>query len=294
MRQRYGTFIPDNYSPKEVYVFSTDVDRTLMSASSNLAGLFPPTGNQVWNKNLAWQPIPIHTTESKYSEIFPSRGECPKYEKEYKAVKKLKHFQDLKQKYANLFADLTKKTGTDIDSIKGVRSVRDVIYVYENYNLSYVPSWVSEVDRKTLNEVTGIYFERKSYTDNLKKYLAGPFFHTLTSHFDKATDENHRKLFMVSAHETSLVPVLDAMGAYDFFPPDFAAAIIFELRKSNSGHYVDIYYRQFDGTKQLSVSDCGSRCDYTKFKKLMTKYNIDYSAWKKVCGKKDDDDDDDD
>ena len=40
---------------------STDFDRTLMSAYSNLAGLFPPNGSEVWNDNLQWQPIPVHT-----------------------------------------------------------------------------------------------------------------------------------------------------------------------------------------------------------------------------------------
>lgn len=32
----------------------------MMSAAANLAGLFPPNSNQQWNKDLLWQPIPIH------------------------------------------------------------------------------------------------------------------------------------------------------------------------------------------------------------------------------------------
>ena len=45
----------------QVYVRSTDMDRTLMSAYCNLAGLFPPQGSQEWNEKLLWQPIPVHT-----------------------------------------------------------------------------------------------------------------------------------------------------------------------------------------------------------------------------------------
>lgn len=48
-------------SSLQVYVRSTDFDRTLMSAEANLAGLFPPSGMQRFNPNISWQPIPVHT-----------------------------------------------------------------------------------------------------------------------------------------------------------------------------------------------------------------------------------------
>lgn len=32
-----------------------------MSAEANTAGLFPPEGDQIWNPQLKWQPVPVHT-----------------------------------------------------------------------------------------------------------------------------------------------------------------------------------------------------------------------------------------
>lgn len=54
-RERYDGFLPSKYNYHDIYVRSTDVDRTLMSAASNLAGLYPPEGDQVWNENILWQ-----------------------------------------------------------------------------------------------------------------------------------------------------------------------------------------------------------------------------------------------
>lgn len=61
MRRRYDKLIGPGYDPNKVYIRSSDTDRTLMSALSNAAGMFPPSGNQIWNHSFDWQPVPIHT-----------------------------------------------------------------------------------------------------------------------------------------------------------------------------------------------------------------------------------------
>lgn len=45
----------------QIFIRSTDYDRTLMSAEANLAGLYPPERQQMFNPNISWQPIPVHT-----------------------------------------------------------------------------------------------------------------------------------------------------------------------------------------------------------------------------------------
>uniref|UniRef100_A0A3B5MHQ8 Lysosomal acid phosphatase n=1 Tax=Xiphophorus couchianus TaxID=32473 RepID=A0A3B5MHQ8_9TELE len=54
-------FLNESYIRHEILVRSTDVDRTLMSAEANLAGLYPPEGQQIFQPSLKWQPIPVHT-----------------------------------------------------------------------------------------------------------------------------------------------------------------------------------------------------------------------------------------
>lgn len=50
IRQRYtveNKLVHSNYTRDQVYIRSTDSDRTLMSVSSQLSGLFPPHQNEV-------------------------------------------------------------------------------------------------------------------------------------------------------------------------------------------------------------------------------------------------------
>uniref|UniRef100_A0A8B9NLK0 Uncharacterized protein n=1 Tax=Accipiter nisus TaxID=211598 RepID=A0A8B9NLK0_9AVES len=52
-----------------IFIRSTDCDRTLMSAETNLAGLYPPEGQQMFNPNISWQPIPVHTVPESEERV---------------------------------------------------------------------------------------------------------------------------------------------------------------------------------------------------------------------------------
>ena len=69
LRSRYSDFLSKIYNRNNVYAISTNYDRTLMSAYSLLSGLFEPNDFQIWNKDIKWQPIPVHTTDSKIDNV---------------------------------------------------------------------------------------------------------------------------------------------------------------------------------------------------------------------------------
>ena len=75
LRAKYGPdgagLLSSSYKRNEVWVRSTDIDRTLMSAQAQMAGLFPPgTAQQTSSLTYptaenglpyGWQAVPIHT-----------------------------------------------------------------------------------------------------------------------------------------------------------------------------------------------------------------------------------------
>lgn len=63
--------MPTQYSKNDVHIRSTSVDRALMSAAVNLAGLYAPNSDEQWNSNLGklWQPIPIHSIPRSLDKV---------------------------------------------------------------------------------------------------------------------------------------------------------------------------------------------------------------------------------
>uniref|UniRef100_A0A670ZG42 Acid phosphatase 2, lysosomal n=1 Tax=Pseudonaja textilis TaxID=8673 RepID=A0A670ZG42_PSETE len=64
LRERYAGFLSPSYKPQEIYVRSTDYDRTIMSAQANLMGLYPNS-----HPEIPWKPVPIHTVPAKIEEL---------------------------------------------------------------------------------------------------------------------------------------------------------------------------------------------------------------------------------
>ena len=93
LRKRYNGFLSEKYNENDIYVRSSDVDRTLMSAMSNLAGLYPPHGNQIWNQELLWQPIPVHTLPLDKDNIISSHAKCPRLEQLTDEISELPEIQ---------------------------------------------------------------------------------------------------------------------------------------------------------------------------------------------------------
>lgn len=69
MRGLYNGFLNETYYAEELYATSTDTDRTLMSGEAFLAGLYPPQGFQVWDKDVLWQPSSLRSTSPDHTEV---------------------------------------------------------------------------------------------------------------------------------------------------------------------------------------------------------------------------------
>lgn len=136
LANRYKPLFPNGYSTEIVKVYTTDLDRTMMSAATCLAGLFPPTGQQIWNSNLIWQPIPIIVLpQSIDTKIFNTMNECKLREKLYKEYMNSAEVLQIFANYQHIFDNVTAFCGDSkdvflvLDSFK-IEKLRNRTYVY--------------------------------------------------------------------------------------------------------------------------------------------------------------------
>ncbi|XP_060104875.1 prostatic acid phosphatase-like isoform X2 [Heteronotia binoei] len=121
IKKRYSNFLSPTYKREEIYVQSTDVDRTIMSAQVNLAGLFPPSTSEMWNPQILWQPIPIYVIPKSFRpKLRYPIFDCPRYKKLLRETMASREFRDKIQPYRNFLKTIADHSGYDMRSLRNL------------------------------------------------------------------------------------------------------------------------------------------------------------------------------
>ncbi|XP_066485261.1 prostatic acid phosphatase-like [Tiliqua scincoides] len=295
-RKRYAGFLSPTYKRVEVLVKSTELDRTIMSAGANLAGLFPPAGNQIWNPEILWQPIPVHVVPEAYSPklIFPI-FDCPRYMELLEETMASRELQAEFQPYEEFLKQLVVDSGYDLNTLKTLYNsklwdLQDTLLCEAIHNFT-LPEWATEDVRAKLADlailslasVFGVYkrVEKARLQGGL---LVRSIVETLA---DAALNPGERKLLAYSAHDTTIGALQMALNTFNERLPPYVSCQIFELYKEdNRQHTIEMYYRN-DTSKepyQQTLPGCSFACPVSKFAELVRPVITD--DWKRECGMK--------
>lgn len=139
LRRRYNEILGETYSFKNVYIQSSDYDRTIMSAQANLAGLFTPSDEEKWIDDIKWQPIPVHTVPRNLDHIIAIEQNCPKYKY---LLAKYTNNSDERQRifteYADLIAYWSKMSGQNITSTYDIYWLFNTLDIEREQNKRFV------------------------------------------------------------------------------------------------------------------------------------------------------------
>nr|XP_023015836.1 lysosomal acid phosphatase-like [Leptinotarsa decemlineata] len=287
LRNRYKGFLPDLYSHKDIRVESSNSDRCLMSAAATVAGLFPPVERQIWNSQLHWMPIPIHTTPEENDPVIAMEKPCPKYNKMFKELRD-KKFEEFAKENGEFLGNLSRNTGKEINSFELVMWIYDILLIESTYNLT-LPEWTETV---SFNKLKSMYFTYWGlYTANMEmcRYRSGPLIDLIATKFEdiikKVTDTP--KFLMLSGHDITILSVLSSLKLLVDCAPEYASALIFELRSSeNKGQFVNILYKnQTDNEEvvKLRLNEREFNCKWKDFRTTVEPLRVSSKEWKEAC-----------
>nr|CAD7407744.1 unnamed protein product [Timema poppensis] len=228
LRRRYSNLLPATYNLRDIYVLSTDLDRTLMSAESNLAGLYPATDP---TSPLRAQPVPIRSRPGRDDDV---RGDC------------------IRKSFDPDFQYIRLHTGVNKVGIIEACLLQDVLTIEQVHNMT-LPEWTEGLDRMRLeslmNFVVGVL---PSATREIQRLNSGNLIGELINHMVQKRNNSlspNREMFMYSAHDITLSGIQMALGVYEAYPIPFAAAVLIELLVDQQQkyyvkvrHLVDSFY----------------------------------------------------
>lgn len=106
-----------------------------MSAAANMAGLFPPlSDNEIWNEDLLWQPIPIHTIPTDMDYALFGGKPCPLYDRTMEEYLKSREIVALSIKYERMFGYLQENSGMEISTFNDAKRLYNILWIEQLKN----------------------------------------------------------------------------------------------------------------------------------------------------------------
>jgi len=282
LRKRYSHLLGPDYSETEVLVRSTDIDRTLMSAQANMAGMFPPTKAMRWLDSFPWQPVPVHTLPLNQDSVLGEKADCPRAEQLLNEVLEGKEMKKILESHSELLDYISKHSGRPMTNVMELDYLYDTLLVETIYNKT-LPEWTKfvfpggEFERLRL-----MLFTLSSANHQLARLKGGPFIKEMLEHWtfliEKQTkivnhilEKKAKLLYVYSGHDTTIATILNSLKVFNGLAPPYASAILLELLKREEGkHFVRIAYRNDTEVAPfpLTLPGCDVLCPLEKFKQL--------------------------
>ncbi|KAL3077338.1 hypothetical protein niasHS_013327 [Heterodera schachtii] len=283
VRSLYGTFLGDYYRSRELVALSGRDNRTIASAQLLLAGLFPPRGDQIWNDQLLWQPIPVETVSILDHASFGLFDDCPA---EAQRLANSAEYARIANSFGPLFEELSEKTGLDIPNLEILQKVTDAIVTRANLSAFLpLPQWASS--DAYIDKIVQKRLElHEQLIDLFLDPLGGWHFDQLIGRMDDVVNNRtQQKSAFYSAHDTNIL----TLGRYLEISPindsffGYASFIAFELYQDSEEYFVEVKsHPQLNGTlSRLVIPHCAHPCPFSVFRTLRPR--ISTGQWVSRC-----------
>ncbi len=282
LRQRYGVncsegasspssggaghnLISNRQGDRDVYLRSTNMCRTLQSLRSLVVGLYdiPDPMNKQTEEGAAedaeygvllQRNAPTVHTRPKSSETMFPQSTCHELAERRSVVLTNQHFYENFEDYGSIHERLRALLGLpNKDDKVSWLMLKEILSCYKVHAYPY-PLSLTYDDEKTATHVCGWMWGKLYGDEQLNRLAAGRFLRELLEDLTRAEKEDI-KMLIYSGHDSSLVPLLCALGLYDNQWPPYASYLVLEVArsKSNGERFVRAIYN--DEVRPLFSAD---------------------------------------
>ncbi|XP_008555440.2 venom acid phosphatase Acph-1-like [Microplitis demolitor] len=288
LREKYKELFGEIYKPSLVYFKSIGMNRAINTAHIVAAGLFPPSPSQVWNPDLPWIPIPVHSLPTEEDILnFPMLS-CENYAIDRKkSVAEVDRLLQVLGGVKDFFSYLTLHTG-----VNHTRAIQSWILYHQlasqaSLGLDLAP-WITEIfPNGKLVDISAVEYILQTYTDRMKRLLGGIWIKMFLDQIDDLLSgkNTERKGFFYASNEIQIAAILNTLKVYEPHVPGYASTVIFEFHQIDSQYYVKVVYINEDKIINFFIPGCESTtCLLTTFKTILK--NVTMEDFDKDCGRR--------
>jgi len=269
--ERYG-LLPAHYTAGTMYVRSSDIDRTLMSAQSFLLGLYPPgTGPALDGQSVlpaAFQPIPVHTVSGREETLLYPDGPIYRFDElRAKYLTPTKEWRKKSAKAEPKFKHWSEATGFPIKELYDIKALADTMLVRQFYKVP-PPAGLSKKDIKDIIETGQWVFANAFKPEVMGRTTGIALLKQVAGYLSSAGGGNTAlKYVLFSAHDSTILAELCAMGDPQDSLPPYASRLNFKLF-ANDGNKLSVKVSYND--KPVHVKGCAKdSCTLDEFMTLV-------------------------
>lgn len=263
--------VPDDLA-EAVYTRTTNVPRTIMSARSLLAGLFPRKPNC---------DLEIYTTADEEEILSMSISSCKAMQKVIQTWMNPPGFENMNQRIRLLF-NLPPDERIDPiilrDNLEVEGSVGEA-----NLDTALGSDLVQEIQSSVTSFMKSLALGDDGSTLPI---VVGPLLDVLLKNMEDIRDgkKQKEKMYLYSGHDTTLIPLLLALNVKFSEWPSYASNIIIEFYRKNISDKDQYFVKVLYNGVEVCIGECDTKlCPFEDFIRYASLTRVSWNGRSKLC-----------